>query len=455
MTKAYFDNIKSHIIKELENSTCSILVAVAWFTDRDLFNILCRKASEGLNVEIIIAKDEINANCNIDYQLIEQFGGKFYLDQNPNKNSLMHNKFCIIDLKRTITGSYNWSFKASYNKENITITDDSALAEQFAKYFYQLKTGKKAFYQVQSEKEIVNLCYYLKRILNYLDQSQYIDLDSDLFVLKHLSYISEDVLSIVVLCENKLWPRAIKLINDYIRKNEQVVLYEDIELRTLQYQKDSLEAKFNTLIFKKEDIEKKIYRFNIIYNQKLGEYLIELYEVKRKHNLFDDFEYEEKANSLNSAIKNPISDLENNDLEKIKKIYRKAALICHPDKVSESCKKEAENIFKQLSIANNNNDLEEVERIYENIKNNNFFIDRKEYDSKELIQKEIKKIKFNINQINFELRKLEITPEYHIIQNVNDWNTFFQLEREKIIIQIRQITNEYSKIPFFRKKKKK
>ena len=181
MTKAYFDNIKSHIIKELEYSTCSILVAVAWFTDRDLFNILCRKASEGLNVEIIIANDEINANCNIDYQLIEQFGGKFYLDQNPNKNSLMHNKFCIIDLKRTITGSYNWSFKASYNKENITITDDSALAEQFAKYFYQLKTGKKAFYQVQSEKEIVNLCYYLKRILNYLDQSQYIDLNSDLF----------------------------------------------------------------------------------------------------------------------------------------------------------------------------------------------------------------------------------------------------------------------------------
>jgi phosphatidylserine/phosphatidylglycerophosphate/cardiolipin synthase-like enzyme len=33
----------------------------------------------------------------------------------------MHNKFCVIDGQAVITGSFNWSYKARQNHENITI----------------------------------------------------------------------------------------------------------------------------------------------------------------------------------------------------------------------------------------------------------------------------------------------------------------------------------------------
>jgi len=36
----------------------------------------------------------------------------------------MHNKFCVIDSKTVVTGSYNWTKKAQSNYENITIIKD-------------------------------------------------------------------------------------------------------------------------------------------------------------------------------------------------------------------------------------------------------------------------------------------------------------------------------------------
>ena len=36
-------------------------------------------------------------------------------------DQLMHHKFCVIDRSTVITGSYNWSFRAQENEENITV----------------------------------------------------------------------------------------------------------------------------------------------------------------------------------------------------------------------------------------------------------------------------------------------------------------------------------------------
>jgi phosphatidylserine/phosphatidylglycerophosphate/cardiolipin synthase-like enzyme len=53
----------------------------------------------------------------------------------------MHNKFCIIDSETVINGSYNWTKKANFNKENITIDKDRGLAKRFANEFKSIKTG--------------------------------------------------------------------------------------------------------------------------------------------------------------------------------------------------------------------------------------------------------------------------------------------------------------------------
>lgn len=58
-------------------------------------------------------------------------------------DNIMHNKFCIIDGKKVINGSYNWSCKAEYNKENITILQSKIQGEEkilsYMKEFMKLK----------------------------------------------------------------------------------------------------------------------------------------------------------------------------------------------------------------------------------------------------------------------------------------------------------------------------
>ena len=50
------------ILTELRNAEKSILVAVAWFTDYEIFNLILNKARSGLIVELITMNDEINKN---------------------------------------------------------------------------------------------------------------------------------------------------------------------------------------------------------------------------------------------------------------------------------------------------------------------------------------------------------------------------------------------------------
>ena len=38
---------------------------------------------------------------------------------------MMHNKFCVIDRSTVINGSYNWSYKARQNHENITVSTNA------------------------------------------------------------------------------------------------------------------------------------------------------------------------------------------------------------------------------------------------------------------------------------------------------------------------------------------
>lgn len=129
-TKAVFDNIAEHLEEQIDLAENKIVVAVAWFTNKRLFDAICIKAAEGVKVKLIISDNEINRSSNIDYDDIQIGESKLYLIDEEK----MHNKFCIIDDYIVITGSYNWSYRAESNFENILIcSGDSDLVKQYKK----------------------------------------------------------------------------------------------------------------------------------------------------------------------------------------------------------------------------------------------------------------------------------------------------------------------------------
>lgn len=123
MVKHYSHKIQNVIQKELFKAQKSIKIAVAWFTNDLLFQPLLMKLDAGVKVELILNFDETNVSDNkdIDFNTFIEKGG--VLRWNKTRQ-LLHDKFCIIDERVVISGSYNWTNRAEYNNENISIFYD-------------------------------------------------------------------------------------------------------------------------------------------------------------------------------------------------------------------------------------------------------------------------------------------------------------------------------------------
>lgn len=156
-SEVYFKGIKTKIREELSKARSSVYLAVAWLTDDDLFEDLIELSSKGIGIQIILNDDEINSNSGLNLSEFYQNGGLIhYVDCEIN---LMHNKFCVIDKKTTINGSFNWTRKASSNLENITIFKDEDISRKFLEQFEELteSTFHSGEYKALGNNEILNL----------------------------------------------------------------------------------------------------------------------------------------------------------------------------------------------------------------------------------------------------------------------------------------------------------
>ncbi len=131
-TKVHFKNIKEVILYEIKNTKIRIDVAVAWITEPDIINELEKLLNSNISVRIIAFDDRIN---NTDTLKRLYFKGA----QIKLSTKLMHNKFCIIDSKTVVSGSFNWTINASRNDENVTVNhDDVDLIKDFGIEFTNL-----------------------------------------------------------------------------------------------------------------------------------------------------------------------------------------------------------------------------------------------------------------------------------------------------------------------------
>ncbi len=84
-TTAHFENIPQEIAKRLNAATQEIVVAVAWFTDRDLFDVLCRQAGRGgagrgVRVRLAVLNDLINVGAGrLNFERLKDIGGEVIL----------------------------------------------------------------------------------------------------------------------------------------------------------------------------------------------------------------------------------------------------------------------------------------------------------------------------------------------------------------------------------------
>ena len=131
-----FDGIKDVIIQGIRNAKYTIWVAVAWFSDRDIFQELLAKKKQGISIRIITSNEKSNMT------LMSELESNFEVVKVPLKGAYLsnrlHDKFCIIDFEFVMHGSYNWSKAAQYNDETLATALDRDFVKKFADEFMRL-----------------------------------------------------------------------------------------------------------------------------------------------------------------------------------------------------------------------------------------------------------------------------------------------------------------------------
>lgn len=139
MIDVIFDGFYECISSCLLEAETDVKIAVAWINFNMYGGIFEALLKKGVSLEIIINDDMINSrNDNRIYDLIQR-GAAIHKIKMPTLRRYMHEKFCIIDEAKVLSGSYNWSQNANRNFENIIIIEERLIVEKFIFEFNTIK----------------------------------------------------------------------------------------------------------------------------------------------------------------------------------------------------------------------------------------------------------------------------------------------------------------------------
>lgn len=437
-TEAVFEDIAKRIETELNKAQSSIIIAVAWFTNKNLFDTILKKSQEGCKVHLMITDDEINKNSQINYKFIEQYKSHFY-KIGAEEKVLMHNKFCIIDNTVVITGSYNWSYKAEINHENIVIHyNDLELAKQFIAEFDYIRS---IYFPDLAKENQLDADDSINEIIKRLEVLQHFIVLKDLEDVEYATtklkkfQLNETVNRVISFVNNQLFGQAIEEIQQFIARYKQLIVWNDPEINGLQLELKILENQINAFENEKKELEKVLSDFQYQHTKELGELILAILKI-RKEKLKDEEaanDYNEYQKQYTNEIEREVYTLNDEQKKELRKEYKKASILCHPDKfANEPLEKQqqAEQLFKELNEAHSKNDLNRVKEISANLQKGILSVAANKQTDKDLLKLNIEQLKQKLIRLQNEIEQIKQSDVFIQITALTNWDTYFKDQKE-------------------------
>jgi len=274
--------------------------------------------------------------------------------------------------------------------------------------------------------------------------------------------IDDEVKGILILIQNTDFEKVIPLIDRYIQQFTSLILYENEEVQGLKIELKILEKQFLLLSCRVEEYHNVVNDFNTKYHIKLG-YLIEevlvlreeFYEFMYKNNEEYEYEYYEAKkdfHDFHEQFKNQYYDtpieISKKEKKELKRLYKKASKLCHPDIIEEAKKEKAEDIFKVLNAAYQQKDIKKVSEILDQLlTGESFSVTSDTLFDKKILKRKIKGSREKIKSIKTELESIKQNETFILVNKINDMDEYFQekenelkVEKENILEQMRQET---------------
>jgi DNA repair exonuclease SbcCD ATPase subunit len=157
-------------------------------------------------------------------------------------------------------------------------------------------------------------------------------------------------------------------------------------------------------------------------------------EYEEMKSAYEDFENEYEHIKEEFESKLSITD---EDKQELKKLYKKAARLCHPDIVADELKDKAHALMQQLNDAYSKMDLVAIKEMLKSLENGiSFLVASDSINDKELLKAKIDELKEKIQAIKEEIEQIQSDETYQVIQKLDDWDGYFEelkttLETEK------------------------
>jgi hypothetical protein len=456
-TTAHFDNIPQEIARRLAAATQEIVVAVAWFTDRDLFDVLCKQAGRGLRVRLAVLDDRINVGPGrVNFPRLQDIGGKvFLIPAGGDRDPIMHHKFCVIDRTTVIIGSYNWTLRAQDNDESITVIADSPeIAADYLNAFDALLCkhglGTPAIDQAQVHRRLE-----IVRNLLLLDDWDTLGPQLDKVRPAGAALRLEPLLDAL---QDRDRDRAVAWIDDYLKRATALTIATDQEIAFLRLTLRGLEFQVTALSDDKAEIERLIHAFSLRSSHEIGDLIARYLELRaeklrRQAAVEPDAEqeaesaradYEEYRDANESTRDTPEPpQLPPEDLKELRRLYRQASQKCHPDKVDEADREHANRLFVQLQAAYRNNDIGGMRAIHAAVREGHLFVDQSmTLTATESLGHAITVLRRDLDQLAAEIHQLRRSATYRTLKDLDDWDAWFTEQRVALERAIEQLETE-------------
>jgi hypothetical protein len=299
-----------------------------------------------------------------------------------------------------------------------------------------------------SDVQNANLSKIIKRlelIKSLISLEEEDEITAHVFKLEQFEGLPE-LEAIIISLKEKSYSNAAIAIESFINQHNNISIFIDPEIDGLKLEAKSLEAKLNRLSDEKADLEKLIHEFGVRHNKELGELILKILKYRKtkakgtSKGTEAEEDYKNYSQEFEVSKNEKVADLTEEELIEIKKKYRKASKLCHPDVVSEEQKELADKLFTELNKAYEQNDLKKVSEILENLKKGNFFVSKSDtITEKQLMKAEIEKLKIRISELLQQVELIKESEAYKTISSIKDWDVYFKETKEKLENQAKEL----------------
>jgi hypothetical protein len=274
-----------------------------------------------------------------------------------------------------------------------------------------------------------------------------------LLKLKTLA-LDTQVQQIVDLIEAKQFENISYLIQHYKQHYKGIVFFEDDAIQGLKYELKVLENLLNRLTTQKNEYERQLHEFNAEYVLQLGglleqvlrlrcyhyarmvkeqpELRAEADEAKQQYETFKQSSFEQMQNLPNALTEEQKKEL--------KRLYRKASRLSHPDVVSDEFKQQGETIFKALNEAYRQQNLIRVKEIALALESGQSFgIASDTVTNKVLLRQKIELLRSRIGQTEAEIQLIKEDEAFKMLEKITDWDVYFDDLTKKLEAELKQL----------------